>query len=66
MIESKVITELIGDKFGNYVIQKALQMSDGINFLAIIHVKNNLIIIKIGIKICYENTQTNFFWKESL
>jgi hypothetical protein len=41
MINSKLIAELIGDKFGNYVVQKALQVSDGMRFLAIIHVVYN-------------------------
>ena len=40
MLENKLIGELICDQFGNYVIQKALQVSDGFRFMAIIHVIN--------------------------
>jgi hypothetical protein len=45
MIENKLICELICDQFGNYVVQKALQVTDGLKFMAIIHVRKNKINI---------------------
>jgi hypothetical protein len=64
LIENKLVGELIGDKYGNYVIQKALQMSNGISFLAIIHVNYiyNIFNIKIGYKSCNEAVEADVFW----
>lgn len=45
MIENKLICELICDQYGNYVVQKALQVTDGLKFMAIIHVRKKLIKI---------------------
>lgn len=38
MIDNKLIGELICDQFGNYVIQKSLQVSNGLQFMEIIKV----------------------------
>lgn len=38
LLENKLVAELICDQYGNYVIQKALQVSDGLKFMEIIHV----------------------------
>jgi hypothetical protein len=38
IITNNLASELISDQFGNYVVQKALQVSDGFQFMTIIHV----------------------------
>jgi hypothetical protein len=72
MINAKLVGELIGDKFGNYgkkkffniiVVQKALQVTDGMRFLAIIHeikgVVKSLKHSSHGRKI-YDNLMTSY------
>ena len=39
LIENRYISELIYDVFGNYVVQKALFVSEGVKFMEIINVK---------------------------
>ena len=63
LISNKLITELICDQFGNYVIQKALMMSDGMRFLGIIHeIKGCIKTLKQTVhgKKIYENLITNY------
>jgi hypothetical protein len=38
LVENKLVADLICDQYGNYVIQKALQVTDGFKFMAVIHV----------------------------
>jgi hypothetical protein len=38
LIENKHVSELISDVYGNYVIQKALYVSEGVKFMEIINV----------------------------
>jgi hypothetical protein len=70
LINSKLIGDLIADKYGNYgiisfkiVVQKALQVTDGIRFLAIIHeikgVAKSLRYSNHGRKI-YDNLMANY------
>ena len=49
IINNKLIPEVISDQYGNYVIQKALQVSDGLRFLTIIQmIKPCLKTLKIS------------------
>ena len=41
LIKNNVTSKIIGDQYGNYIIQKALKVSDGIRFLNIIQVFYN-------------------------
>lgn len=43
MIKDKIISEIIGDNYGNYVVQKALQVSEGFRFMSLIQVSINII-----------------------
>ena len=38
LLKPNVIQEIIADQYGNYVVQKALQVSDGMRFMNIIQV----------------------------
>lgn len=38
-----MVSEILSDQYGNYVIQKALQVSEGLKFLSIIQVRNHII-----------------------
>jgi hypothetical protein len=51
LVDCKLVAELICDLYGNYVVQKALQVIDGLKFMAVIHVL--LIYLLLGNQVCY-------------
>ena len=42
LVETKLVSDILTDIYGNYVIQKALQVSEGLRFLSIIQVRKEI------------------------